>query len=564
MRLAHITILTVLVTFSIANISFSQSVGVNDDGSSPNVKAMLDVKSNTKGVLIPRMSTTDRLAITPMMTEQGLMVYDTSVNAFFYHTGSDWKEVSEALWMKDPIGINRASHIGINAIATSNNNLYVERPFGVTGADTSTIFAYRGGDDENSPGNGGGSFALEGIDAAIKGYSDYGNPFTAGVAGYGYLDYQNSAALIGSNYSGNVYGILGFRDTSSTLYAGYFKGNTRVVGNSRIDGDARIVGRIVDDLRIDDRLGVGIAPSTSFTLNVQSSTEDRTGYFYNTKSSTSTTFGIFGGAYGTGSGAKRGGSFDAVGGTGTNIGMRALAIDGTTNIGVYGYASGGTTNWAGHFDSGDVIIDDRLGIGTQTIPTGTGLYVMSQDIRMEGDNDFFNVVSTGATNPNGIRFYDGNSFDGALFYESGDHVLNITGSSNTAVLVTDFATNTVGIGTFTPAPGYKLSVDGKIISEELRIRNSTNWPDYVFSEDYNLMSLTDLEKAINTHQHLPNIPSAAEVETEGILVGEMQKRMMQKIEELTLYVIDINKQNQALNSEVKLLKEEIEELKQNK
>lgn len=545
--------LVVLISILFLNFANAQSVGVNDDGSSPNAKAMLDVKSNAKGLLIPRMSTAERVAIAPAMSEQGLMIYDTTANAFFYYTGTDWKEISEALWIKDADGINRLSNVGINANATTNNNLYVYRPSGVTGADTSTIYAYRGGDNINSPGNGGSSFALEGVDAAIKGYSDYGNPFTAGVAGYGFLDYENSAALIGSDYPGTTYGILGFRDTSGMVYAGYFQGNTRIVGDTWVAGDGRF----------DSRVGIGIAPNSTFTLNVQSSTEDRTGYFYNSKASSATTYGIYGGAYGSGSGAKRGGSFDAYGGTGTNIGVRAAAIDGSTNIAVYGSATGGSTNWAAHFDSGDVIVDDRVGIGTQTIASGVGLHVMSQDIRMEGDNDFFNVVSTGTTNLNGVRFYNETTFQGALFYDSGDDLLNITGSSLVPVLVTDFANNSVGIGTFNTAAGYKLSVDGKIISEELRIRNSTNWPDYVFAENYDLMPLDELEMSINLQKHLPNIPSAEEVESEGILVGDMQKRMMEKIEELTLYVIEINKQNQVLGTEIEILKKELKDLKQN-
>ena len=110
------------------------------------------------------------------------------------------------------------------------------------------------------------------------------------------------------------------------------------------------------------------------------------------------------------------------------------------------------------------------------------------------------------------------------------------------------------IGSETAAAGYKLSVNGKVISEELRIQDSGDWPDYVFADDYYLMPLDDLEAAINQQNHLPGIPSAAVVESEGILVGDMQKLTMEKVEELTLYVIELNKQNE-------MLREEIEELK---
>ena len=93
------------------------------------------------------------------------------------------------------------------------------------------------------------------------------------------------------------------------------------------------------------------------------------------------------------------------------------------------------------------------------------------------------------------------------------------------------------------SPGYKLAVTGKIICEEVKVKLvSSGWPDYVFANDYKLRPLQEVEKFIQINKHLPNIPSAAEVEKNGIEVGDMQKRMMEKIEELTLYVIELQKQ----------------------
>ena len=67
---------------------------------------------------------------------------------------------------------------------------------------------------------------------------------------------------------------------------------------------------------------------------------------------------------------------------------------------------------------------------------------------------------------------------------------------------------------------YMLAVNGGIICEEVRVMDSNNWPDYVFEEDYELMSLEEVERAIKEKGHLPGIPSASEVEAEGIDVGE--------------------------------------------
>jgi hypothetical protein len=102
----------------------------------------------------------------------------------------------------------------------------------------------------------------------------------------------------------------------------------------------------------------------------------------------------------------------------------------------------------------------------------------------------------------------------------------------------------VGIGVTSGASipaGYMLAVDGKIISEELKVQMSGSWPDYVFARDYNLRPLTELRKYIAANKHLPGIPPAAEVEKNGIEVGDMQKRMMEKIEELTLYILQLEK-----------------------
>lgn len=115
----------------------------------------------------------------------------------------------------------------------------------------------------------------------------------------------------------------------------------------------------------------------------------------------------------------------------------------------------------------------------------------------------------------------------------------------------------VRIGTQADPDGgvYKLIVDGKIIAEEMRIQNSSTWPDYVFEKNYDLMPLGELEKMIQENHHLPGIPSACEVEENGIEVGDMQKRMMEKIEELTLYVIQQQKEIDQLKVELKKVKE---------
>jgi len=77
---------------------------------------------------------------------------------------------------------------------------------------------------------------------------------------------------------------------------------------------------------------------------------------------------------------------------------------------------------------------------------------------------------------------------------------------------------------------------------------NTGWSDFVFDDDYHLMSLKHLEQFINDNRHLPEIPSAKEVEANGISLGTMDAKLLQKIEELTLYIIELQKQIDALQS----------------
>ncbi len=116
----------------------------------------------------------------------------------------------------------------------------------------------------------------------------------------------------------------------------------------------------------------------------------------------------------------------------------------------------------------------------------------------------------------------------------------------------------VGLGTSTPDPNFKLSVNGSIRSKEVKVE--ANWSDFVFYEDYELRTLEEVEKHINERGHLPEIPNEAEVTENGINLGEMDSKLLQKIEELTLYLIDMNKQMQQLKSENQELKEKVNRL----
>ena len=107
-----------------------------------------------------------------------------------------------------------------------------------------------------------------------------------------------------------------------------------------------------------------------------------------------------------------------------------------------------------------------------------------------------------------------------------------------------YISNNVGIGT-TPQTNYRLAVDGIIHTKEVLV-SETGWADYVFFKNYKLPTLEEVEKHIQDKGHLINIPSAAEVEANGIELGEMNKLLLEKIEELTLYVIQQEKRIKQL------------------
>jgi hypothetical protein len=189
----------------------------------------------------------------------------------------------------------------------------------------------------------------------------------------------------------------------------------------------------------------------------------------------------------------------------------------------------------------------RVGIGTGAVSPGAPLEVSttgSEVFRMHGAHPYMSFYD----NTDGYRgyfWYDGTE----IILGSSSVGLSFVGHGFTGLRVTTGGQVVVGTSN-NPATGYKLSVDGKAICEELKVQLSTSWPDYVFSPGYKLLPIDDLEKSIMANKHLPNMPSAADVTAEkGFEVGDMNRRLLEKVEELTLYIIEINKQNKQLQED---------------
>jgi hypothetical protein len=107
----------------------------------------------------------------------------------------------------------------------------------------------------------------------------------------------------------------------------------------------------------------------------------------------------------------------------------------------------------------------------------------------------------------------------------------------------------VGIGTTDPQ-GYRLAVNGNAIFAKVKVKDPANWPDYVFQKNYLLRPLSEIEQFIQQYLHLPDVPAAAEVEKNGLDLGDNQSVLLKKIEELTLYLIEQDKKLERLEREM--------------
>lgn len=112
----------------------------------------------------------------------------------------------------------------------------------------------------------------------------------------------------------------------------------------------------------------------------------------------------------------------------------------------------------------------------------------------------------------------------------------------------------VGINVENYQDNYALAVNGGIITTEVYIAEADNWPDHVFADDYKLMGLHELENFIRANRHLPDVPSEDEVLENGYDMGEMQQTLLKKVEELTLYTIQLQKQIERQQKEIDELK----------
>jgi hypothetical protein len=141
------------------------------------------------------------------------------------------------------------------------------------------------------------------------------------------------------------------------------------------------------------------------------------------------------------------------------------------------------------------------------------------------------------------------------------NLLTVNGSISGTTLTTSGLINTagiyssgkVGIGIYAN-PNYMLTVDGGIVCTEVQVVTNPGQADYVFNPTYRLRTINEVESFVKENNHLPEVPSAAEAKEKGYNLTDMDNMLLKKIEELTLYTIELNKRLAALESENNRLK----------
>lgn len=205
----------------------------------------------------------------------------------------------------------------------------------------------------------------------------------------------------------------------------------------------------------------------------------------------------------------------------------------------------------GDFSTSSLGFNATVGIGTQT-PIGN--FQIHDPVNQNNIVYITPKNSTGDTST--IFFSENNTATLGMYwmYDGTGNQMELWGLAGGVPrgphMLIDRNTGNMAIGGENFATGYKLSIEGKVICEEVRVSLLADWPDYVFGSDYNLPSLNELKIYIDKNGHLPNIPSADEVESSGIELGEMQRLMMEKIEELSLYIIQQQEQLDLLKSQI--------------
>jgi len=240
----------------------------------------------------------------------------------------------------------------------------------------------------------------------------------------------------------------------------------------------------------------------------------------------------------------------AIGTSGSFIQIDQGAAEGNTYSQIRAFSNGGNItnnlvlqNSGGNVGIGIITPRERLDIGGNAIIQNT---LQTNDYTNVGQHQGQLRIL------NGLGTYGSKAFEIALM-DNGTSVLQ---SNEAGIGYNNIALNPVsgdvGIGTMDPK-GYKLAVNGNIRAREIKVETA-NWPDYVFAKDYHLPTLEQTKQHIREKGHLPGIPSAEDVNANGVDLGDMNAKLLKKIEEMTLYLIELSDTVKNQQTEINNLK----------
>ncbi|WP_286756024.1 hypothetical protein [Roseivirga sp. UBA838] len=244
----------------------------------------------------------------------------------------------------------------------------------------------------------------------------------------------------------------------------------------------------------------------------------------------------------------------------TGGGSHVLNLDGSVNNNAYFWVGDPPT-----LDRWYLIVGYVHGSGDNSTENYGGIYDGVTGKKVVNITDFKFQTSTSSLRHRSYLYYDSNTSDRQYFYAP--RIDEVNGNEPTIAELLGIMPNSLdelSVGTDNLPSGYKLSVGGDAIMEKVKVQVEGAWPDYVFSDGHPLLSLDELQQYIKEHGHLPGIPSAKEIEEERQDLGLIQQKLLEKIEELTLYILEQNKglknleiKNLELEQQMQQLKEEI-------